>query len=233
MKYIACYIRVSAIAPDLGQQKREINRWLKSNRINPGSVRWYIDKSTEDPRHRPRRDALQADIAHGQVRAVIVWHLDKLAGTTREGLKMLVEWCTKSLRSRFGQPRDRRQGYGLRHGRFHLARRGGNGRADQTRTHQSGLGDGTARGRAGGRPRMAADDAKDPDGERIAEKSLAQHRRNLPEARSLAIDVLSTRRQVGLQPPAGLLSPAAEQMALRSRRGNSAFSKSPTWPSEV
>jgi len=98
MKFIACCIRVSAIAPDLGQQRREMNRWLKGNRVNPASVRWYIDKATNDPRHRPRRAALQADIAHGQVRGVIVWNLDKLAETTREGLKLLVDWCTKSLR---------------------------------------------------------------------------------------------------------------------------------------
>ena len=47
MKFIACYIRVSAVEPNRAEQRREINRWLKSNRIHPKSVRWYLDKSTE------------------------------------------------------------------------------------------------------------------------------------------------------------------------------------------
>ena len=113
MKRIACYIRVSAIAPDLGQQRRETDRWLKSNRINPKSVRWYIDKATADPKRRPRRETLQADIANGKVRAVIVWHLDKLALTTREGLKQLVEVVHQVAARCFGQPKNRGQGFGL------------------------------------------------------------------------------------------------------------------------
>jgi DNA invertase Pin-like site-specific DNA recombinase len=78
-------------------QRREINRWLKSNRISAKAVRWYIDKSATLPR-RPKFDALQADILDGKIRAVVVSHLDRVAAMPREGLNALIDWCGQSLR---------------------------------------------------------------------------------------------------------------------------------------
>jgi DNA invertase Pin-like site-specific DNA recombinase len=98
MKLVACYIRVSTVEKGQAKQKREIGLWLKRNRISSKVVRWYIDKSTDDVLRRPKFEQLQADIGDGQIRAVVVWHLGSLAGTTREGLDVLSEWCDKSLR---------------------------------------------------------------------------------------------------------------------------------------
>ncbi len=86
MKIIACYIRVSTPEENQAKQRREINRWLKSHRISPRTVRWYIDKSTGVAR-RPKFDALQADILDGNVRAVVVWRLDRLSGTVASNLR--------------------------------------------------------------------------------------------------------------------------------------------------
>jgi DNA invertase Pin-like site-specific DNA recombinase len=97
MKLVACYIRVSTVGTPQAVQRREINRWLKSNRINAKAVRWYIDKSATLPR-RPKFDALQADILDGNIRAVVVSHLDRLATTPREGLNALIGWCGQSVR---------------------------------------------------------------------------------------------------------------------------------------
>lgn len=97
MKFVACYIRVSTVGTTQAMQRREINRWLKSNRINPKAVRWYIDKSATLP-ERPKFDALQVDILDGDIRAVVVSHLDRLAATPREGLNALIDWCGQSLR---------------------------------------------------------------------------------------------------------------------------------------
>ncbi len=44
MKFIACYIRVLANEPNQVKQRREIDSWLRSNRINPKSVRWYVQQ---------------------------------------------------------------------------------------------------------------------------------------------------------------------------------------------
>ena len=54
MKFVACYIRVSTVGTPQAVQRREINRWLKSNRISAKAVRWYIDKSATH-RIRPSR----------------------------------------------------------------------------------------------------------------------------------------------------------------------------------
>ena len=97
MKFVACYIRVSTVGTTQAMQRREINRWLKSNRFNAKAVRWYIDKSAS-LQHRPKFDELKADVLDGKVRAVVVSHLDRLATTPREGLNALIDWCEQSLR---------------------------------------------------------------------------------------------------------------------------------------
>jgi DNA invertase Pin-like site-specific DNA recombinase len=160
MKFIACYIRVSVIEPNQAKQRREIDRWLKSQHINPKSVRWYMDKSTADPQRRPRWKALQSDVLDGHVRAVVVWHLDRLSGTTRDGLKVLIEWCDKSLRvvSVSQQIEVKSADCGM----VGSILRGVAEMDEHTRRERTkaGLASARARGRAGGRPRLAANDAK-------------------------------------------------------------------------
>jgi DNA invertase Pin-like site-specific DNA recombinase len=97
MEFVACYIRVSTAGTTQTMQRRELNGWLKSNRFNAKTVRWYIDKSAT-LLQRPKFDQLQTDILDGKVRAVVVSHLDRLATTPREGLNALIDWCGESLR---------------------------------------------------------------------------------------------------------------------------------------
>ncbi|MBC8875299.1 MAG: recombinase family protein [Planctomycetes bacterium] len=98
MKTIACYIRVSTVGQDQAGQRREINRWLKGNGIDPSTVRWYIDKSTGDNLDRPDFERLQNDIFMGDIGTVVIWRLDRLSRTIRNGLTVLCDWCDKSLR---------------------------------------------------------------------------------------------------------------------------------------
>ena len=86
MKVVACYIRVSMGEKNQAGQRREINHWLKRNRINPKTVRWYIDKSTSDTLNRRAFEKLQADISNREVGTVVIWRLDRLSPTMREGL---------------------------------------------------------------------------------------------------------------------------------------------------
>ena len=97
MKIVACYIREPKGGENQAGQRREINQWLKRNRIKPNAVRWYIDKTT-GKRHQPKLEALQADILDGKVRAVVVWHLDRLSHRLRDRLSLLIDWCDKPLR---------------------------------------------------------------------------------------------------------------------------------------
>lgn len=160
MKFIACYIRVSAIEPDQAVQRREIRRWLKRNRVRAASVRWYTDKATEDPQRRPRWEALQRAILRSQVRAVVVWHLDRLSGSTREGMKVLIDWCGKSLRVVSVSQQIEVQGTDF--GLVASILRGVAEMDEHTRRERTkaGLATARARGRAGGRPRMPPDDPK-------------------------------------------------------------------------
>ena len=159
MKFVACYIRVSTVGTTQATQRREINRWLKSNRFTAKTVRWYIDKSPT-LLHRPRFEELQADILDGNVRAVVVSHLDRLATTPREGLNALIDWCEQSLRVvSISQQIDVKSkdctmiGNVLR-GVAEMDKRT---RRERTKV---GMASARARGRVGGRPKLALDDPK-------------------------------------------------------------------------
>ncbi len=159
MKIVACYIRVSTVDENQAKQRREISRWLKSHRISPRTVRWYIDKSTGDAR-RPKFEALQADIFDGNVRTVVVWRLDRLSDKARDGLNVLIDWCEKSLRvvsvsqKIAFKARDCKMIASVLHAVVDMDK--------QTRREstKAGLAAAVARGHAGGRPKLAADDAK-------------------------------------------------------------------------
>ncbi len=157
MRIVACYIRVSTVDENQAKQRREISRWLKSHRISPRTVRWYIDKSTGDGR-RPKFDALQADILDGNVRTVVVWRLDRLSDKARAGLNVLIDWCDKFLRVvSVSQKID----FKARDCKMIASVLRGVAEVDQelrrART-KLGLASARARGRVGGRPKIAADE---------------------------------------------------------------------------
>jgi DNA invertase Pin-like site-specific DNA recombinase len=158
MKALACYIRVSELGPNQAQQRRDINRWLQDNRIKPTSARWYIDKSiTLD---QPDFDRLQADISQEEVGTVVIWRLDRLAPRMRDGLQALCDWCDKSLRIvSVSQELDLRGAEAKRIGAVLIAVAE---MARETRRERTkvGLASARAQGRAGGRPKVTADDAR-------------------------------------------------------------------------
>ncbi len=183
MKFVACYIRVSTVEQNQAEQRREINRWLKSNRISPKSVRWYIDKPTTKLR-RPKYEALEADIRDGKVRAVVVWRLDRLAERTRDGLNVLVDWCEQSLRIvSVSQQIDVKS----TDGRLIASVLRGVADVDHEirgeRT-KMGLASARARGRVGGRPQLS------PDGSAVLEA------KKLQKAGKLGIEEICTKLKV-------------------------------------
>lgn len=95
---IACYVRVSSAGQNVVGQKREVQRWLDGNAMPPAEVRWFIDKSSGDDLERPAFENLQRAIFHGEVQAVVVWKLDRLSRSIRDGVNTLAEWCDRGLR---------------------------------------------------------------------------------------------------------------------------------------
>ena len=79
-------------------QKREINRWLNGNGTDDSDVRWYIDKATGTNLDRPEFERLQADVFNGEIKTIVVWKLDRLSRSLRDGINVLADWCDKGLR---------------------------------------------------------------------------------------------------------------------------------------
>lgn len=95
-KQTACYIRVSTTGQNEAGQRREIERWLKGNGI--GEARWFVDKQTGDNLDRLGFQALQTAIFNGEIGTIVVWKLDRLSRSLRDGINTLCDWCDRGLR---------------------------------------------------------------------------------------------------------------------------------------
>lgn len=93
---IAAYIRVSSKEQNSDLQRVEIDAWAKANGIE--KLIWYEDKISGSKKSRPRLDALKKDIFAGKVKTVILWKLDRLARTKRDGETLLADWCGRGVR---------------------------------------------------------------------------------------------------------------------------------------
>ena len=97
-RLLACYVRVSTVGLNEAGRRREIERWLSGNGIDASLVKWHLDKATGDNLDRPGFEGLQRDIFRSEVGTVVIWRLDWLSRTMRDGLNTLCDWCDKSLR---------------------------------------------------------------------------------------------------------------------------------------
>jgi DNA invertase Pin-like site-specific DNA recombinase len=93
---IAVYVRVSTIGQNVEGQRREIQRWLDGNGIT--EAEWYIDKASGATMRRDAFERLQAGIFAGEVQTVIVWRLDRLSRSLRDGVNILGDWCERGVR---------------------------------------------------------------------------------------------------------------------------------------
>ncbi len=95
---IACYCRVSSAGQKTDSQKPEIRRWLDGNRIDPSTVEWFEDKETGKTLKRPAFDRLRKAIFAGSVTTVVVWKLDRISRSQRDGVNLLADWCERGVR---------------------------------------------------------------------------------------------------------------------------------------
>ncbi len=92
----AVYIRVSTVGQNEAGQLAEIKKWLAGNGL--ADAAYYVDRETGDNLDRPEFIRLQADIFAGQVKTVIVWKLDRLSRSLRDGIDTLCDWLGKGVR---------------------------------------------------------------------------------------------------------------------------------------
>ena len=92
----AVYVRVSTVGQNVAGQRREIASWLEGNGIT--DTEWFIDKLSGDNLARPEFERLQRAIFEGRVRSVVVWKLDRLSRSLKDGINVLSEWCERGVR---------------------------------------------------------------------------------------------------------------------------------------
>jgi|GEM_PF-750339 len=97
-KSVAAYIRVSTVGQNEAGQRSEVERWLAGNGIDPNSVRWFVDRKSGDNLQRPAFEELQKAVFAGEVDTVVVFKLDRVSRSLRDGIQTLGGWCEKGIR---------------------------------------------------------------------------------------------------------------------------------------
>jgi DNA invertase Pin-like site-specific DNA recombinase len=95
---IGVYIRVSSQGQKADSQRAEIQRWLEAHGHTLDAVQWFEDRETGATMHRSGFIRLQEAIFAGTVKTVIVWKLDRIARSMREGINTLSRWCECGVR---------------------------------------------------------------------------------------------------------------------------------------
>lgn len=95
---VAVYIRVSTQDQRLDGQRAEIKRWLTSHGHKPKAVTWFEDKETGKSLNRPAFKKLEAGVFSGEVKTVVVWKLDRIARSIRDGVNVIADWCERGVR---------------------------------------------------------------------------------------------------------------------------------------
>jgi DNA invertase Pin-like site-specific DNA recombinase len=90
-----CYIRVSHKSQNESSQQREIQRWLDGRGIQ---AEWLLDKKSGDNLSRPAFEKLQAAVFAGEVDTIVVYKLDRISRSLRDGINTLCGWCERGVR---------------------------------------------------------------------------------------------------------------------------------------
>jgi DNA invertase Pin-like site-specific DNA recombinase len=98
MPMIGVYIRVSSHSQKSDSQRAEIQRWLEAHGHALNTVQWFEDKETGATLQRSGLIRLQEAIFAGTVKTVVVWKLDRIARSMREGINILSQWCESGIR---------------------------------------------------------------------------------------------------------------------------------------
>lgn len=91
------YIRVSSPkGQKTDRQRAELEAWLKRQRIS--RAQWFEDRESAMTLQRDAFQKLQAAIFAGEIDTVVVWKLDRLARSLKEGINVLADWCQRGVR---------------------------------------------------------------------------------------------------------------------------------------
>jgi DNA invertase Pin-like site-specific DNA recombinase len=93
----AVYIRVSSPkGQKTDSQRAELEAWLKRHHYQ--SVQWFEDHESGTTMQREAFQRVQAAIFAGTITTVVVWKLDRLVRSLKEGVNVLADWCQRGVR---------------------------------------------------------------------------------------------------------------------------------------
>ncbi len=92
---IGAYVRVSSGSQKTASQERAIRTWLKNH---GHSAQWFKDTKSGAGLDRPGFVELQRAIFEGRVKTVVVYKLDRLSRSLRDGINLLHSWSERWIR---------------------------------------------------------------------------------------------------------------------------------------
>ena len=98
MKTVAAYIRISTDDQNTDGQTAELQKWLGRSGINPDAVEWFIDKQSGKTLNRDAFKRMQARIGAGEIQTVVVYKLDRLTRSLRDGINLMADWAERGIR---------------------------------------------------------------------------------------------------------------------------------------
>lgn len=94
---IHAYVRVSTTGQNETGQREAVQAWVDAH-YPDAEIIWYVDRETGDTLDRTNFCRLQQAIFTGNVKTVIVWKLDRLSRSLRDGIDTLCDWLEKGIR---------------------------------------------------------------------------------------------------------------------------------------
>jgi len=99
-KTVALYARVSTLEMQdtgLKSQEQALIEYCQNHNIT--TFNFYNDKASGGQiNNRPQLKRLQQDIFTGKVKTVIVWKLDRLSRSLKDGINLLIDWLDRGVR---------------------------------------------------------------------------------------------------------------------------------------
>ena len=92
----AIYQRVSTAGQTVDSQEEAINRYCEGHNLTPMAT--FTDKSTGSNINRQAFEQLQTAIFNGEVDCVLIYKLDRLSRSLRDGINILADWLEKGVR---------------------------------------------------------------------------------------------------------------------------------------
>lgn len=97
MKPVAVYLRVSTEDQEKGikSQEHAINEYLTGHGLTGV---WYRDRLSGKDLKRPAFQKMQSAIFNGKHDTIVVWKLDRISRSLRDGINVMCEWFDQGIR---------------------------------------------------------------------------------------------------------------------------------------